>query len=68
MALKKLKPTTPGQRFKVISAFDEITTNKPEKSLVYGVRKSGGRNNQGISLSNKALPISGATPIPDITV
>ena len=47
MALKKLKPTTPGQRFKVISAFDEITTNKPEKSLVYGVRKSGGRNNQG---------------------
>ena len=47
MALKKLKPTTPGQRFKVISALDEITTSKPEKSLVYGVRKSGGRNNQG---------------------
>src|SRR5574344_2654434 len=47
MALKKLKPTTPGQRFKVVSSFEEITTNKPEKSLVYGVRKSGGRNNQG---------------------
>ncbi len=47
MALRKLKPTTPGQRFKVISTFEEITTNKPEKSLVYGVKKSGGRNNQG---------------------
>ncbi|MCH3923569.1 MAG: 50S ribosomal protein L2 [Bacteroidales bacterium] len=47
MALKKLKPTTPGQRHKIISTFDEITTNNPEKSLVYGVRKSGGRNNEG---------------------
>ncbi len=47
MALKKLKPTTPGQRFKVISAFKDVTTNAPEKSLVYGKRKSGGRNNQG---------------------
>ncbi|MBQ2375599.1 MAG: 50S ribosomal protein L2 [Bacteroidales bacterium] len=47
MALKKLKPTTPGQRFKVVSTFEEITTNKPEKSLVYGKRKSGGRNNEG---------------------
>ena len=34
MALKKYKPTTPGQRFKVISAFDEITTDRPEKSLL----------------------------------
>src|SRR5574344_1055843 len=47
MALKKLKPTTPGQRHKIISTFDEITTNNPEKSLVYGVSKSGGRNNEG---------------------
>jgi large subunit ribosomal protein L2 len=47
MALKKLKPTTPGQRHKVVSTFDEITANEPEKSLVYGVRKSGGRNNEG---------------------
>lgn len=36
MALKKYKPTTPGQRFKIISAFDDITTNKPEKSLIVG--------------------------------
>ena len=34
MALKKFKPTTPGQRFKVISTFDEITTSMPEKSLL----------------------------------
>ena len=47
MALRKLNPTTPGQRFKVISAFDEITRRKPEKSLLVPLRKSGGRNNQG---------------------
>ena len=46
MALKKLKPTTPGQRFKVASTFEEITASKPEKSLVFGISKSGGRNNQ----------------------
>ncbi|MBP8041738.1 MAG: 50S ribosomal protein L2 [Bacteroidales bacterium] len=47
MALKKLNPTTPGQRFKVISAFDEITTDKPEKSLLVSIKRSGGRNNTG---------------------
>ena len=47
MALKKLKPTTPGQRHKVVVTFDDITASKPEKSLTYGYRKSGGRNNQG---------------------
>ena len=47
MALKKFKPTTPGQRNKIISAFDEITASKPEKSLVVGISKSGGRNKQG---------------------
>ncbi len=47
MALKKFKPTTPGQRFKVIIAFDDITTMTPEKSLVIPRKKSGGRNNQG---------------------
>jgi len=47
MALKKYKPTTPGQRFKVISAFDEITADIPEKSLLAPSRKSGGRNNEG---------------------
>lgn len=47
MALKKFKPTTPGQRNKVISAFDDITASTPEKSLVVGISKSGGRNNKG---------------------
>ena len=47
MALKKYKPTTPGQRFKVISSFDEITTSKPEKSLVAPKKKTGGRNSEG---------------------
>ena len=47
MALKKYKPTTPGQRFKVISAFDEVTTNKPERSLLVSKKSTGGRNNTG---------------------
>jgi len=47
MALKKYKPTTPGQRFKLISSFEEITTDKPEKSLLKSHKKSGGRNNSG---------------------
>lgn len=47
MALKKFKPTTSSQRFKLISAFDEITTDKPERSLLETQKKSGGRNNQG---------------------
>ena len=47
MALKKIKPTTPGQRHKVVVTNDDITTNKPEKRLVCGYSKSGGRNNQG---------------------
>jgi len=47
MALKKYKPTTPGQRFKLISAFDEITTDRPEKSLLAPGKRSGGRNKEG---------------------
>jgi large subunit ribosomal protein L2 len=47
MALKKYKPTTPGQRFKIISSFDEITSSTPEKSLLEPNRKTGGRNNEG---------------------
>jgi large subunit ribosomal protein L2 len=47
MALKKFKPTTSGQRFKLISAFDDITASKPEKSLLAPVKKSGGRNSEG---------------------
>lgn len=47
MALKKFKPTTSSQRFKLISAFDEITTDKPEKSLLEPKKRSGGRNNTG---------------------
>jgi len=48
MALKKFRPTTSSQRFKIISTFDEITTATPEKSLLGGVKtRSGGRNNEG---------------------
>ena len=48
MAIKKYKPTTPGQRFKEISSFDDLTPGvKPEKSLLKPMKKSGGRNNTG---------------------
>jgi large subunit ribosomal protein L2 len=47
MAIRKYKPTTPGQRNKLISDFSEITTDKPEKSLIEPIKRSGGRNNQG---------------------
>jgi len=47
MGLKKLKPETPGMRFRVMPDFAEITTSKPEKSLVTELKKSGGRNNKG---------------------
>jgi len=44
MALKKYKPTTPGQRHKIVTTFDDITCSKPEKSLLYSARKYGGSN------------------------
>ena len=47
MAVRKLKPTTPGQRHKIIGTFEEITASVPEKSLVYGKKSSGGRNSEG---------------------
>lgn len=47
MGLKKFKPTTPGQRHKVNHDYSEVTKAAPEKSLVKGKSKSGGRNNDG---------------------
>ena len=47
MAVRKFKPVTPGQRHKIIGTFEEITASVPEKSLVYGKRSTGGRNNTG---------------------
>jgi large subunit ribosomal protein L2 len=47
MAIRKLKPVTPGQRHKIISTFDDITKSVPEKSLLQPLKRSGGRNNSG---------------------
>jgi len=47
MGLRKLKPMTPGQRFKVVIDFDVVTTDKPEKSLLAPIKRSGGRNSEG---------------------
>jgi large subunit ribosomal protein L2 len=47
MAIKKYKPTSPGIRFQTGFSFEELTAEKPQKSLVKGTVKSGGRNNYG---------------------
>lgn len=47
MPIKKLKPTTGGQRHRSVSGFDSITESKPEKSLLAPLKKKGGRNNNG---------------------
>ena len=47
MSVRKLKPITPGQRFRVVNGFDAITTDKPERSLIAPIKNSGGRNSQG---------------------
>jgi len=47
MSLRKLKPVTPGTRFKMANGFEELTASKPEKSLLAPVKKSGGRNGSG---------------------
>ena len=47
MALKKFKPLTPSQRFKIAADNSDITTNVPEKSLLTSVKNSGGRDNTG---------------------
>ncbi len=47
MALKKLKPVTPGTRHRLAPGFEDITESRPEKSLVVTLKKTGGRNSQG---------------------
>ncbi|MGC1633023.1 MAG: 50S ribosomal protein L2 [Gelidibacter sp.] len=47
MSVRKLKPVTSAQRFRVVNGFDAITTDKPEKSLLAPNTRSGGRNNRG---------------------
>ena len=47
MALRKLKPVTPGTRWMSVASFNEVTKMKPEKALVEPLKKSGGRNNTG---------------------
>ena len=47
MAIRKLRPMTPGTRFFSVSTFEEVTKDRPEKALVRPLKKSGGRNNLG---------------------
>ena len=47
MAIKRYKPTTPSRRFMSVSTFEEITTDKPERSLLVSLPNSGGRNANG---------------------
>ncbi len=47
MATRKLKPITPGTRHRIAPVFDDVTADKPVKSLTVGIGKSGGRNHHG---------------------
>jgi len=47
MPVKKYNPVTPGSRYRVVNAFEEVTSDKPEKSLTRPLSKSGGRNKAG---------------------
>ena len=47
MAVRKLKPISNAQRFRVVSDFGAITASKPEKSLLSPKKRTGGRNNKG---------------------
>jgi large subunit ribosomal protein L2 len=47
MPIKSFKPTTPSLRYMTISTFEEVTKEKPERSLVVSLKKTGGRNNLG---------------------
>jgi len=47
MAIRKVKPTSPGRRFQAYSSFEEITTTQPEKRLLKVIKKTGGRNARG---------------------
>ncbi|HEY5727407.1 MAG TPA: 50S ribosomal protein L2, partial [Acidimicrobiia bacterium] len=47
MAVRKLKPTSPGRRFQTVSDFAAVTTDQPEKSLLDKQKRSSGRNTHG---------------------
>ncbi len=47
MSIKRYKPTSPGRRGMSVSGFDSITTDRPEKSLLAPLKRTGGRNNKG---------------------
>ncbi|MBL30815.1 MAG: 50S ribosomal protein L2 [Flavobacteriaceae bacterium] len=47
MPVRKLKPVTPAQRFRVVNGFESITSSTPEKTLLEPKKRSGGRNNKG---------------------
>ena len=47
MAIRKVKPTSPGRRFQAYSSFEEVTKSTPEKQLLKAIKKTGGRNVYG---------------------
>ena len=48
MAIRKFKPYTPGTRQRVVTDFSEITSAKPERSLIVSKHRVKGRNNRGV--------------------
>ena len=61
MALRKLKPTTPGQRGASVPDFAELTRTTPEKSLVRPIHSKGGRNAYEVAVSNMTKVVKSVT-------
>ena len=64
MGLKEYKPTSPGRRDTVADDYKDLTTGKPEKSLLAPVKKKGGRNNRGrVTVRHRGGGTSDATEL-----
>ena len=65
MPVKKYSPVTPGTRTRVGTDYSEITTNKPEKSLIAPIKRTGGRNNSGkMTMRNRGGCLLYTSPSP----
>lgn len=67
MAIKSFKPYSAGRRFMTVSAFDEITASKPEKSLLAKISQKGGRNNTGKMTVRQPFPPNATLSVFKIT-
>ena len=62
MPIRKLKPTSAGRRFQTVASFEDLTAERPERSLVSGLPRKAGRNNNGrVTSRRRGADTSGCT-------